>query len=154
MKINWFALLFFATACQKPVIKENHTILNFQSIKSKSVITEKAFINPALILGSDFLSFFSKLKMVFPGKLDTLLVFTSRQSKILHTRQSILGLYSKTNLNFNKKLKAMKKLNDTVYVLNYTANKFATTSIVTCSATIENDTARMLLPINLNDFLK
>ena len=153
MKVLIGFTIFF-TACQKPAVKEANTIQDLQPYKCKSSITEKIFVNPVFIEGSDFLSFFSKMKMAFPGKLDTLLVFTSKQSKILHTRQSILELYSKTNLNFKKKLKAMRKVNDTMYVLNYSANKFATTSIVTCSVIVESDTARMILPSKLNDFLK
>ena len=147
------ASIVIVASCNKP---ENHQDVKAAVSVSSAIckIHPKPFSNPVLIYGSDFLSFFAQLKMSYPGKLDTLLVFTSTQSKIHNSRQRILELYQGTNFNFQKKLKAIKKINDSLYVMNYLCNRFATSQIVKCRVIIEDDTARLILPINLNDLLK
>jgi hypothetical protein len=116
--------------------------------------TEKAFSNPALIYGSDFLSFFSALKKNFPGKPETLLFFTSAESREEHSDEKILWLYKNTNINFQKKLKSISKISDSEFVLNYEANIDATICLKTITVSIEQDTCRILLPQNINQFLK
>lgn len=147
--------MILCCSCNKPV-EPNKTICANSISKQNHIQKEeyKPFANPALMYGADFLNFFSTLKMSNPDNIDTLLAFTSTQSKILHSRASILNLFIKTNINFRKKLKSIKKINDILYVLNYSASKFATTELVTCSVLIEQDTAKFILPENLNDFLK
>jgi hypothetical protein len=143
--------LVFASCAEK---ENPPTPVATKPIEIQEEITTKNFSNPAIIFGTDFLNFLSALKMTSPGNLDTLLKFTSQQSLAQHSRKSILTLYNKTNLNFQKKLKAIKKVNDTLYILNYLAYKYATKSIITCTVSIDRDTCRLVLPDNLNEFLK
>lgn len=117
--------------------------------------SEKPFANPALFQGSDFLNFIAQLKLSSPDNLRVLLTYTSKKSKIQYSEKTITELYRKTNFNFNKKLKAISELKDTLFVLNYSCNFYATKSVVSITVSVELDTCRILLPTdNLNDFLK
>lgn len=115
---------------------------------------EVAFSNPVLISGSDFLSLVSSLKRNFPGRLETLLVFTSRVSRSIHSDSKILHLYNTTNINFNRSLKSVRKITDTLFVMNYEATIDATTCLRTITVTLEQDTCKLLLPLALSRFLK
>lgn len=134
---------------QKPNVGISKSKANFE-VGTK----EKAFSNPALIYGSDFLSFFSALKKNFPGKPETLLFFTSAMSRAEHGDKKILWLYKNTNINFQKKLKSISKTSHSEFILNYEANIDATICLKTITVSIEQDTCRILLPQNINQLLK
>ncbi|WP_276974207.1 hypothetical protein [Flavobacterium filum] len=119
--------------------------------KTNEQVKEKPFANPALIYGSDFLSLVSAERMA--GNNEELLRYTSRQSKIQFTSEQILKEFGKTNINLEKKLKSIRKLNDSCYTLNYLTNSFATKGIMTVNVRIEKDTCRILLPIVTKNFL-
>ncbi len=116
--------------------------------------SEKSFSNPALIYGTDFLSFFSALKMNFPGKPQSLLVFTSAKSREEHGDEKILQLYNNSNLNFQKKLKSVNKKSVSEFILNYEAIIDATICLKTITVSVEQDTCRILLPKKIYEFLK
>lgn len=155
MRISFFfsTLLFILTGCnQEPVVK-HHPLSN--PLKSKSGKDNIGnFRNPVLMFGSSFLEYFAILKQTNPGNLDTLIYFTSTKSLREHGREKILHLYKTTNFNFKKKLAALRKENDSTYVMNYKCSIIATNSMKSISVTIENDTCRLLLPQNLDDFLQ
>ena len=139
--------LFINPVCILANVSNSTLILNTGA-------TEKAFLNPVLIYGSDFLSFFSALKKNFPGKPESLLVFTSIKCRAEHSDEKIHWLYKNTNINFQKKLKSISKISDSEFVLNYEANIDATICLKTITVSIEQDTCRILLPRNINQFLK
>jgi hypothetical protein len=104
----------------------------------------KSFNNPALIYGTDFITFVSTLQVT--GVCNTtLLNYTSTISKARYSKQDIAEYYKMTNLNFKKKLKAIRKLNDTTYLLNYEGLEYGTREIKTYTVTVEQDTCRLLI---------
>lgn len=143
-------LVFISAGCSTSVREEESEPIQYTNPPEN----EQPFANPVLIYGSSFLDFFSALKICSPNNLDTLLVFTSRKSIEKHGREKILSLYGRTNLNFQKELRAMSRVNDTTFVLNYSCYLFATSGMRTVTVTVESDTCRLLLPDNLNEFLK
>jgi len=145
-------LTIFITACQKPLTGEEPIILKQQPTPTTSSVR---YSSPALIDGSDFLNYFSAIKRNNPANDKILLDFTCSNSKNQHTEKDILNWYRTTNFDFKKKLIAMAKVNDSVFILNYTANKFATKTLVTCSVCLEtNNSFKIILPVKLNEFLR
>ena len=114
------------------------------------------FSNPVFFAGTgtSFFEFFSMLKQTQPGNIDTLLFFVRQTSIKKHGRENIRKMLETKNINFSKKLKACKKMNDTAYVMNYIGRIVATSTIKTVTVSIENDTCKLVLPANLKDFLK
>lgn len=122
-----------------------------EPVKANETVTEKPFSNPALIYGSDFLSFLSAEKMA--GKPEELLRYTSNKSKAIFNTNELIGFYNHTNINLHKKLKALRKINDSLFVMTYQTSAMATRNVTTITVSIEKDTARLVLPIKLNRFL-
>lgn len=149
MRNGILALMITATGCTTGT-KENAIAIP-NAHETIEQVNEKPFANPALIKGSDFLSLVSAEKMA--GNNEELLRYTSRQSKIQLTSEQILKEFGKTNINLEKKLKSIRKLNDSCYTLNYQTNAFATKGIMTISVSVEKDTCRLVLPIKTKNFL-
>lgn len=143
-----FSLLLLVS-CGSNTIEEPTTKRDFD----KEVLEEKPFSNPMLIYGSDFGNFFKVLYA--QGKFDEMLKFTSKTSIEKFGKDSILDFY-KNDLKFGYEIgKPHSQINsgDTI-TLNYNANIIATKRVVRISLLVENDTCKVVLPNNLNDFLK
>ena len=151
---NCIWILLLMSACNNLVTTKKNPLPVPRVPTEANTEIEKPFANPVLILGSDFLNYFASLKMTNPGNLKPLILFTSKQSKIQHKHTDIIRLYEKTNFNLAKQLKAMKQINDSVFVLNYSCTSFATRTLLTITVAIENDTAKIILPLKLNSFMK
>jgi hypothetical protein len=108
------------------------------------ILQEKPFSNPAIFMGSDFISFLAVLKMVNPGNLDTLLTYTAKESIEKLGKKKVIAYYEKTNLIWKKKLKAVNKVGDT-YFLSYIGLQMATRKNIVFEVKVENDTCRLVI---------
>lgn len=109
------------------------------------------FSNPILMYGSDFGNFFQS--MFERGKFENMLSFTSSESVEVHGREAILDFY-KNKLQFGYELGKAKSQNvdGEVITLNYNANIDATTVVVRLNVVVENDSCKIVLPNNLENF--
>lgn len=137
-KLIQILFLFLFNSCSTEVINENNVGKNLK-YEEREVRTN----NPALFLGSDFMTFLSQLKNSNPGNYDTLLRFTSNKTKREYSEKDILEWYTESNLNFDKKLKSIKGSGD-FYFLNYETRINATRAIYTFTIRIENDTCKLI----------
>lgn len=120
------------------------------AVVSKVEIIEKPFANPYIIYGSSFGEYFQVLYR--QGDFDQMLKFTHSSSIKKHGEKAILARYEKMKFNFNIDLASSKKLEDNVFLLNYTSNVIATRNILRIKVSIENDSAKVILPDKLSEF--
>lgn len=106
---------------------------------------DSGWSNPILIYGSDFGQIFQAYHKT--GNQYMLLALTSQKSRIKYSDSTILNYYSKMQFSYSIKLKAHKKVDD-CYYLTYKATYMATEHIMLMVVTIEQDTARLVLPEN------
>ena len=142
MKNSFFALLFLLACTDR---KTGKTQTNTSSIKTNQSEAVKAFANPAIVYGSDFITFLATLQVTQPGNSDTLFYYTSAITKAKYSKKAIAKYYATTNLNFKKKLKAIRKLNDSLYLMNFLCNVNATKTLRTFTVSIERDTCRLVI---------
>ena len=140
---HFYILAFFLTACADKQDQTHIEAPTKTEIKKEAPV--KSFNNPALIYGTDFISFLAMLQVTQPDNHDTLLYYTSSVSKAKYSKEAIAEYYKKTNLNFKKKLKALRRLNDSTYILNYVGLEYATRNIKTYTVTVEKDTCKLII---------
>ncbi len=104
--------------------------------------------NPRLIYGSDFGHVFQAYHTT--GNQDMLLTLTALESRIKYGDSTILKYYRKMQFTYSIKLVAHKKV-DNYYVLRYKATILATAHIIILKVIIEDDTARLVLPVGFNE---
>lgn len=123
--------------------------LTFNSFSQKS-----PYSNPALIYGSDFGNMF---KIFYAqGNFDYMLKFTSSKSIKKHGKDKVLDFY-KNKFKFGYALGSLRSINKEgdLMILNYPdAKVFATKKVVRIPVTLENDSCKIVLPDNLDSFLK
>jgi hypothetical protein len=118
---------------------------------SKEVVVDPSMSNPELFLGSGvgpaFMSF------VKTQNFELALQFTSKESIDKHGSEVILNKYKSLKTNYTlKKVSTSKNGDETI--LRYTTNEFATSKFKDFIVVIENDSCKILLPDNLEEFLK
>ncbi|HKC69146.1 MAG TPA: hypothetical protein VKG26_13000 [Bacteroidia bacterium] len=138
-------MLFFLVGCNNTPTKTSNEVHTQTEIKKEEQV--KSFNNPALYYstGTDFISFLAMLQVTQPDDYDTLLYYTSTISKSKYSKEVIYKWFKITNLNFNKKLKAIRKLNYSTYILNYLSSINATKTLRTFTVTIEQDKCKLLI---------
>jgi hypothetical protein len=99
--------------------------------------------NPALMLGSDFLSLFQAYYKV--GDWDMLLKLTSTASRKRYGDARILDFYRRMNLGYRIRLISLKNTTKG-YEMTYKAQIQATDVIIRCRVVVERDTCRLVLP--------
>jgi hypothetical protein len=130
-------------------------ILILALITSLNSFSQKGpYANPAMIYGSDFGNMF---KLFYAqGNFDYMLKFTSSESIKKHGKAKVLEFY-KNKFKFGYALGSLKSTfkEGNVTILNYPdAKVFATKKVVRIPIVIENDSCKIVLSDNLNDFLK
>jgi hypothetical protein len=118
---------------------------------SADVVETIDYSNPAIIAGSDFGSFFQELYKL--GDYETMLSFTSSQSIDLHGEEAILNHYK--NMQFGYELGDLKTINKDDYGINslmYESNIQATDVITKIDVVIENDSCKVIVYQDLEDF--
>ena len=110
------------------------------------------YANPFLIYGTDFGNFFQT--MYIHGNFDQMLAFTSTQSKNKFGEDVIIDFY-KNKLDFGYDIGNFPLSSGTdgdIITINYQANIMATKKIIRVNVIIENDSCKIVLPDNLNNF--
>ncbi|MFI5142211.1 MAG: hypothetical protein ACHQII_07635 [Bacteroidia bacterium] len=137
-----YAILILLMSCtNKPTsgtfnkMSENKVIQVAKSVKS--------FSNPANIYGSDFINLLSKIQITQGNT--ALYNYISSGSKKKYSKNEIENYFKTTNLNFIKKLKAIRKLSDTLFVLCYSCKIEATQIIKEYKIAIEKDSCRLVI---------
>lgn len=102
-------------------------------------------------MGSDFGNFFKTLYA--QGKYDEMINFTSKVSIEKFGKEKIINFY-KNDLKFGYEIgkpHSQTVSGDTI-TLNYNANIIATKRVVRINVVVENDSCKILLPNNINNF--
>lgn len=127
---------------------------DFAVVESKLVDTTSK-VNPVYHIadgleGSDFGQYFQTLYRL--GQFDEMINFTSQKSINKFGTDRILEFYE-NELDFGYEIK-LNSQNTTgaITTLNYDADIFATNKVVRLNVVIENDTCKLVLPDDLNDF--
>ena len=110
------------------------------------------YVNPVFIFGSNFGDFF--LSMLRTQNYDMALKFTSKESIEKFGTEKIKGKYQNFKFNYNLKLTSKSQDNNSVTVLKFTTNEFATGKFKEMKVVTENDSCKLVLPDNLDDFLR
>lgn len=109
------------------------------------------YSDPNLFLGSGvgpaFMSF------VKTQNFELALQFTSKESIDKYGREVILDKYKSLKTNYTLK-KVSTSTSGGQTILRYTTNEFATSKFKDFVVVVENDSCKILLPSNLDDFLK
>lgn len=106
------------------------------------------YSNPALIMGTSFGKFFNTLYKI--GDFNKMLNFTSTQSRNKYNDSTILDQYRRMEFGYPLKLVSSQK-QDQESILNYSSKIYGTTCIIRFRIRVENDSVKIILPI---DFLK
>ena len=138
-----FLLLFSCTDNSQPIV------IGQVSYASTPEVVTKPFSNPVLIYGSSFGNYFQSLYRI--GDFESMLKFTSSSSIKKYGKKAILERYEKMKFNYRLALTSTKKEGD-ITVLNYSSNIIATRTMIRLRVAVENDTCKVILPDNLDEF--
>ena len=118
-------------------------------IGNNTMAQSKPFSNPAFIYGSDFMSFMQSLRKT--GNYDMMLKFTSSANIKKIGTEKIKKYYEEKFSNMSKlKLQSVTDNSDGSKTMNYTNLVMATKSITSVKIIIENDSCKLVLPLDLN----
>lgn len=149
------ATIFLLFSCSSKTDKQIKTKTIRDSNESSQIkidtTTEMSLVmnNPSVFLGTDFITFFQTCYTF--AEFDKMINFTSSKSVEQHGRERIFKLYKTMDLKYQMKLVYMVKI-DKEYHLTYETNKMATKGIKRFIIAIENDSCKIVLPDNLNEF--
>lgn len=115
------------------------------------IVENKEFSNPAFIQGSNFGDFF--ISMIKTQNYDMALKFTSKASIDKYGVDKIKGKYQNFKFNYNLRLVSKSKENN-VTTLKFSTKEFATGKFKEIKVVVENDSCKLVLPDNLDNFLK
>lgn len=114
-------------------------------------VVDLSMSNPELFLGSGMGAAF--MSFIKTQNFDLALQFTSKESIENHGKEKILEKYKSLKTNYT--LTRTSKVVDGDYTtLRYTTNEFATSKYKDFVVVVENDSCKIVLPENLDDFLK
>ena len=150
-----FLLSFIVVSCGE----ETKEDLEFKKIVLESKnhmndlpkITDQSMSNPELFLGSGFGSAF--VSFIKTQNFELALKFTSKESIKKHGSEKIIKKYSDLKTNYNL-VRTSKVVNGKYTTIRYTANEYATSKFKDFVVVVENDSCKLVLPENLDDFLK
>lgn len=140
MKTNiWIFLLAITLLCS---CTEAHRRENSRTIEVRAqTMNERPYSNPALIYGTDIFSLLTALSRA--GDDVSVLRFTEKSCVQKYGKEKVIEFYRRTG--FEKRLTAIKKVNDSTYLMNYTAKIYATNSLMQIKAVMQNDTAKLCI---------
>ncbi len=114
-------------------------------------VDEKPFVNPAFIQGSNFGEFF--ISMLKTQNYDMALKFTSKASIDKFGIKKIKEKYENFKFDYNLKLRSKSEENN-ITTLKFSTNEFATGKFKEMKIVLENDSCKLVLPDNLDNFLR
>lgn len=138
--------IFAAVGCTSEEKKE---MSETKVINTESVTTvEKPYSNPAIIYGSDFMSFMQSLRKT--GNYEMMLQFTSSESVKKFGKEKVSKYYEEKFTNMSKlELKSITENADGSKTMNYVNLTVATKSTASINVVIENDSCKLVLPTDL-----
>lgn len=144
-----FASLVFVSCGTKETVKEPTA-----SVEAKKVVAPDAkldFSDPSRMAGSSFAPFL--ISIIRYQDYDKALKFTSKESIDKFGADKIRDLYYTFKFNYNLKQKSISKEGDK-FTLVYATNEMATGKLKKITVVVENDSCKLVLPDNLDDFMK
>lgn len=136
-------LAFILVSCGAESVEKVETKKEVKT-SNETKVSHGDFSNPAIIYGTDFLTFFKSLRKM--GKVDEMVKFTSSKSVEKYGKEALKDYYANkfTNMS-NSKLKSLTVLNDSAYAMNYINSEFATKRAFDVKVVIENDSTKLVL---------
>jgi len=120
----------------------------FALVENSVMAQNKPFSNPAIIYGSDFMSFMQSLRRY--NSIDKMVQFTSLESIKKFGKEKVKEYYEENFTNMSKlKLTNVTNNSDGTKTLTYINEVFATKSTVSVIIVIENDSCKLVLPTYL-----
>ena len=155
MKNLLFAILIiFLASCgndtEKVSVKDNTS-----SLESKATLEtntkELDFSNPSVFIGSDFGDYFRTLYK--HGKFDDMIKFTSKES-LDEFGEDVVRNFYENEMKFGYEIGKPQSSNSNgdYITLNYNGNIIATKTIIRIVVTVENDSCKIVLPSELENF--
>ena len=118
-------------------------------VENSASAQSKPFSNPALIYGSDFMSFMQSLKKT--GNYEMLLQFTSSKNIKTLGEEKIKKYYEEKFTNMSKlKLQSIVNNSNGTKTMNYTNMSVATNNSTFVTVVVENDSCKLVLPADLS----
>jgi hypothetical protein len=113
-------------------------------LSQKQVVEKKGeFSNPAIIFGTDFLSFFKSLRKL--GKFDDMIKFTASESIEKYGKSELLKMYENSFNNMSdSKLLNLESNGENKYTMYYSNSEFATKRAFDIKVVIENDSTKLV----------
>jgi hypothetical protein len=133
--------------CYKQLVICLTAILSLTHSTCQAQAEDKPWSNPILIFGSNFGHIFQQLYLT--GNYQKMLELTDQSSRELHCDSIILDYYKKMQFAYPIQLISHTR-NGHKYQLIYKAKINATVVRLRVEIIVENDTARVILPFNLD----
>ena len=145
-----FVSLVFVSCGTKETVKEPTA-----SVEAKTVVAPDAkldFSDPSRMSGNtNFGAFF--IVMFRHGDYDMALKFTSKGSIEKFGKDKIKDTYANFPYNYTLHLADSKTKNDTI-TLSFSTNEYTMGKFKHMIVVVENDSCKLVLPDNLDDFMK
>jgi hypothetical protein len=123
--------------------KKEEKVLEVKVSEKKEEIKKSEFSNPAIIYGTDFLSFFKSLRKL--GQYDKMISFTSLESIEKFGKEELKKKYENEFVNMsNSSLKSMDKIDENTYVMHYLNSEFSTKKAFDITVKVENDSTKLV----------
>ena len=150
---NILIILFAFLALTCCTTDKTEKVISKKEVAPTSETTEEkpnyVLNQPAFFMGSDFMHFMQACRKI--GDIDRMVQFTHSESIKRYGTNKVKEFYKHTNITYEMELKSIQK-EDSVYVMNYVSNKFATKGVVRFNVVVENDTCKLVLPYHLSKF--
>jgi hypothetical protein len=129
---------------QKNIETSSLNVDKKESLSQKNVSEKKGeFSNPAIIFGTDFLTFFKSLRKL--GKFDDMIKFTSSESIEKYGKSELVKLYQNSFNNMSdSKLLNLESNGEGKYTMYYSNSEFATKRAFDIKVVIENDSTKLV----------
>ncbi|MFA5067164.1 MAG: hypothetical protein WC466_03895 [Candidatus Izemoplasmatales bacterium] len=146
-----FVFIFAFSSCKNKTNQVSN--INDNSVQEpETTISESNYSNPAIIYGSDFMSFMQSLRKI--GDYENLLKFTATKSIEKHGENSVKKYYEENFTNMSQlELKSIVDNEDGTKTMNYVNLSMATKTVAPVLVVIENDSCKLILPNNLSEKL-
>ncbi len=142
-------MLFFLgiTSCsseQENLKTSTEVVEKKEGLPQKHVSEKKGeFSNPAIIFGTDFLTFFKSLRKL--GKFDDMIKFTSSESIEKYGTSELIKFYQNSFNNMSdSKLINLENNGEGKYTMYYSNSEFATKRAFDIKIVIENDSTKFV----------
>lgn len=124
-----------------------------EGIKKQEVSNQEPIVlkmdDPALFLGTDFMTFFQTCYRL--GDYDKMIKFTYSKDVKKHGYKNLKEFYKTIDFNYKISILSKNETNDSI-ILNYESQRSATRGAKRFIVKIENDSCKVVLPNNLNNF--